>query len=224
LTAGSPQRGAVQAQRLSCKAQVLGADDDGVYYEGLAARSRKLHNRGAKLVMVLALQGDETSALLTALGHYQAHAGQVLPTAPGDFLPPAEQHAVLDAAGVLRVPLSKALLCIKIAEALQGGVLNLRHSYKYRSLDDYLIAKQAWDTHRAASLQRAELPPVAAWPPPLDALALQLDQQYQQTNRRIRAGDHPHVHFRKDGSFHVSTPQAEPEDSEPLRRIFPKRR
>jgi len=224
LTAGSPQRGAVQAPRLSCKAQVLGADDDGVYYEGLAARSRKLHNRGAKLVMVLALQGDETSALLTALGHYQAHAGQVLPTAPVDFLTPAEQHAVLDAAGVLRVPLSKALLCIKIAEALQGGVLNLRHSYKYRSLDDYLIAKQAWDTHRAASLQRAELPPVAAWPPPLDALALQLDQQYQQTNRRIRAGDHPHVHFRKDGSFHVSTPQAEPEDSEPLRRIFPKRR
>jgi len=56
---------------------------------------------------------------------------------------------------------------------------------------------------------------VAAWQPTLDALAVQLDQQYQQTNRRILAGDNPHVHFRKDGSFHVSTPQAEPEDSEP---------
>ena len=224
LTAGSPQRGAVQAQLLSFKAQVLGADDDGVYYEGLAARSRKLHNRVAKLVMVLAFQGDETSALLTALRHYQVQAGQVLPTAPVDFLTPAEQHAVLDDAGVLRVPLYKALLFIKIAEALKGGVLNLRHSYKYRSLDDYLIAKQAWDTHREAYLQRAELTTVAAWQPTLDALAVQLDQQYQQTNRRILAGDNPHVHFRKDGSFHVSTPQAEPEDSEPLRRIFPKRR
>jgi len=224
LTAGSSQRGAVQAQLLSFKAQVLGADDDGGYYEGLAARSRKLHNRVAKLVMVLALQGDETSALLTALRHSQAQAGQVLPIAPVDFLTPAEPHAVLDDAGVLRVPLYKALLFIKTAEALKGGVLNLRHSYKYRSLDDYLIAKQAWDTHREAYLQRAELTTVAAWQPTLDALAVQLDQHYQQTNRRILAGDNPHVHFRKDGSLHVSTPQAEPEDSEPLRRIFPKRR
>ena len=31
LTNGSPQRGAFQAQRLSFQAQVLGADDDGVY-------------------------------------------------------------------------------------------------------------------------------------------------------------------------------------------------
>ena len=224
LTAGSPQRGAVQAQLLSFKAQVLGADDDGVYYEGLAARSRKLHNRVARLVMVLAFQGDETSALLAALRHYQAQAGHVLPTAPVDFLTPAEQHAVLDDAGVLRVPLYKALLFIKTAEALKGGVLNLRHSYKYRSLDDYLIAKQAWDTHREAYLQRAELTTVAAWQPTLDALAVQLDQQYQQTNRRILAGDNPYVHFRKDGSFHVSTPQAEPEDSESLRGGFPKRR
>ncbi len=224
LTAGSPQRGAVQAHLLSFQAQVLGTDDDGVYYEGLAARSRKLHNRVAKLVMVLAFQGDETSALLAALRHSQAQAGHVLPTAPVDFLTPAEQHAVLDDAGVLRVPLYKALLFIKIAEALKGGVLNLRHSYKYRSLDDYLIAKQAWDTHREAYLQRAELTTVAAWQPTLDALAVQLDQQYQQTNRRILAGDNPHVPFRKDGSFHVSTPQAEPEDSEPLRGVFPKRR
>ncbi len=224
LTAGSPQRGAVQAQLLSFKAQVLEADDEGVYYEGLAARSRKLQNRVAKLVKVLAFQGDETSALLAALRHYQAQDNPGLPTAPVDFLTPAEQQAVLDDAGVLRVPLYKALLFIKIAEALKGGVLNLRHSYKYRSLDDYLIAKQAWDTHREAYLQRAELTAVAAWQPTLDALAIQLDQQYHQTNRRILAGDNPHVHFRKDGSFHVSTPPADPEDSEPLREVFPKRR
>jgi hypothetical protein len=48
---------------------------------------------------------------------------------------------------------------------------------EHRSLDDYLIAKQAWATHREAYLQRAELTTVAAWPPTLDALAVQLDQR-----------------------------------------------
>ena len=90
LTAGAPDaapsRPSCSPSRRRCWVQTM----MGVYYEGLAARSRKLHNRVARLVMVLAFQGDETSALLAALRHYQAQAGHVLPTAPVDFLTPAE--------------------------------------------------------------------------------------------------------------------------------------
>ena len=103
-------------------------------------------------------------------------------------------------------------------------MLNLRHSYKYRSLTtDYLIAKQTWDTHREAYLQRAELTTVAAGSRPSTRSPY---SSISNTSRRIGAlvGDNPYVHFRKDGSFHVSTPQAEPEDSESLRGVFPKRR
>jgi hypothetical protein len=30
-----------------------------------------------------------------------------------------------------------------------------------------------------------------------------LDRQFCDTNRRILAGENPHLHFRKDGLFHV---------------------
>lgn len=149
---------------------------------------------------------------------------QIAQAAPLGFLESEEQEAVLDETGDIRVSLYKALLFAKIAEALKGGVLNLRHSYKYRSLDDYLIPKDDWQAHRHDYLQRANLMAVADCEPTLNALATRLDAQYHQTNRHILAEENPHVHFRKDGSFHVGTPKADPEDSEPLLSVLPTRR
>lgn len=87
-----------------------------------------------------------------------------------------------------------------------------------------MIAKRGWQENREAYLQRADLMSVAHWQPTLEALAPQLDQQYHQTNQHILAGENPHVRFRKDGSFHVSTPKAETEESEALLGVFPQRR
>jgi TnpA family transposase len=224
LTDRSPQRQTAQAHLHALQTQAQREAGDADYYAVLVAQSRKLQNRVADLVKVLAFQGDAQSPLLVALQHYQAKEGQVTQTAPVEFLDPQEQQAVFDETGAIRGSLYKALLFIKITEALKGGVLNVRHSYKYRSLDDYLIAKADWEGQREAYLQRAELTGVADWPSTLQTLAVGLDAQYRQTNQRILAEANPHVHFRKDGSFHVSTPAADPEDSEPLLSVLPQRR
>lgn len=224
LTSRSSQRQAAEEQLVSFKAQTQRDVNDTDYYDVLAKTSRKLQNRAAEIVKVLAFEGDETSELMAAIAHYKAKDGQITQSAPLRFLEPQEQQAVLDDAGAIRVSLYKALLFIKIAEALKGGVLNLRHSYRNRSLDDYMIPKRDWQENREAYLQRADLMSVAHWQPTLETLAIQLDQQYHQTNQRILAEENPHVHFRKDGSFHVSTPKAEPEDSEALLGVFPERR
>ena len=42
-----------------------------------------------------------------------------------------------------RVSLYKAFLFLHIMGAIKSGTLNLEHSYKYRSLDDYLISRSA---------------------------------------------------------------------------------
>ena len=99
------------------------------------------------------------------------------------FLEPYEQRLLVDASGKFRVSLYKTLLFIKIAEAIKAGTLNLKHSYKYRSLDDYLIHKAAWDAHRDDYLHRADLLAVADCQQTLQTLAGRLDQQYQQTNQ-----------------------------------------
>jgi len=224
LTDKSPQRNAAFEQVTAFKMQVQREVRDADYYAVLASQSRKLQNRLAELVNLLNFQGDETSELMAAIGHYKAQDGAITQTAPLGFLEPIEQQAVLDERGAIRVPLYKVLLFIKIAQAIKGGVLNLQHSYKYRSLDDYLIPKESWSAHRDAYLQRADLTVVADCQPTLRALATRLEQQYHQTNQRINAGENPFVHFRKDGSFYVNTPKAEEEDSEPLVGILPKRR
>ena len=220
----SPQRNAAFEQLDSFKMQAQREANEADYYEVLAAQSRKLQNRLADLVKVLAFSGDETSELMTAIGHYKAFDGVITQKAPLGFLEPIEQQAVLDEKGAIRVSLYKVLLFIKIAEAIKGGVLNLQHSYKYRSLDDYLIPRPAWEANRDTYLQRAELTAVSDFLTTLNALTTRLDQQYHQTNQRINTGENPHVHNRRDGSFYVSTPKAKEEDSEPLVGVFPKRR
>lgn len=224
LTQGSLQRSAAQAQLTTFKTQAEREANDADYYDVVAAQSRKLQNRVAEIVKALAFQGEESSDLMVAIQHYKAKDGQITSSAPLGFLEPQEQQAVLDDSGTVRVSLYKALLFIKIAEALKGGVLNLRSSYRYRSLDDYLISKTDWDAYREAYLQRADLTAVSDWQPTLHAMAIQLDRQYHQTNQHIREGKNPHVHFRNNGSFHVSTPKIEPEESETLLGIFPTKR
>ena len=102
--------------------------------------------------------------------------------------------------------------------------LNLQHSYKYRSLDDYLIPKPLWETYRDDYLQRADLEAVANCQQTLRTLAERLDQQYHQTNQHLRQGANPHVHFHQDGTFHVSTPKAREDEHEPLRHLLPVQR
>ena len=133
LTDRSAQRHTVQTQLHTFQAQTQGEAEDADYDAVRAAQSRKLQNRLTNLVRVLAFQGEETSALMVAIVHYKTKEGQITQIAPLDFLEPQEQYAVLDDAGTLRVSLYKALLFIKVAEAIKGGVLNFRHSYKYRS-------------------------------------------------------------------------------------------
>jgi hypothetical protein len=168
--------------------------------------------------------GDDATDLLSALRYYKAKDGAIGQDAPLGFLERQEQQLVITEAGKLRLSLYKALLFIKLAEALKAGALNVRHSYKYRSLDDYLIPKETWQCERATYLQRAELMPSAVCPDVLTPLAESLDTQFCDTNRRILAGENPHLHFRKDGMFHVLTPKADTEEGEPLTNFFPESR
>ena len=224
LTNKSSQREAAKKQLTAIKTQAQRDVEEADYYRVLAAQSRKMQNRLAEIVKCLDFMGDQTCDLMAAIQYYKERDGAIAQNAPLGFLEPAEQQAVLDENGAIRVSLYKVLLFIKIAQAIKGSVLNLQHSYKYRSLDDYLIPKHSWLAHRDAYLQRADLTAIADFKTTLNTLRTRLDEQYHQTNRRINAGENSHVHFRKDGSFYVSTPKTEDQERDSLVSIFPKRR
>lgn len=218
---GEEQRQTAESQLMDVQQQSQPGNEDSDYYAVLESKSIKLQNRVADIVKELEFQAEGQVDLLAAIEHYQQKRGVITQSAPVDFLEPYEQRLLIDPSGKFRVSLYKTLLFIKIAEIIKTGALNVKHSYKYGSLDDYLIPKTAWNTNRDDYLQRADLMAVVNCQETLKTLAGGLDRQYHQTNQHIMQGDNPHFHRHKDGSFHISTPKSQAEESEPLRRLLP---
>jgi hypothetical protein len=109
---------------------------------------------------------------------------------------------------------------VLLSTASKSGTLNLRHSYKYRPLDEYLIDRDRWHRDMTALIERAQL---QAFVDPHRVLA-ELDEalfcQYGITNANIR--ENPYIKFKSTG-FGLSTPTQEESDAEPLQQSFPER-
>ena len=195
------------------------------YYALLEDRSLKLQNRVAEIVRQVQFDPHcRRPALLDAVLHYQQNSGAVGKHAPVAFLSNEEYAAVAGQNGKFRVSLYKVLLYIAIADAIKSGALNLVHSEKYRSLDDYLIPKVEWDANRDGYLRRAQLEQFADCRATLQAFNQALDSQYQETNVNFAAGDNPFLSLRANGSFHVSTPKLDEVETLSLSTFFPERK
>ncbi len=195
------------------------------YFTLLEARSLKLQHRVADIARQVQFAPNcSKAALWAALQHYQKNEGNIDKSAPVDFLP-AEQRPELTALnGKFRISLYKSLLYVEIAEAIKSGALNLIHSEKYRSLEEYLIPKADWEAHRAEYLQRAQLESFDNCKATLGALDQELDASYQKTNKNFNSGKNPYLTLRANGTFHVSTPKQEEVECLSLGAFFPERK
>lgn len=192
------------------------------YFEVLEEQSLKLQRRVSDIVRQI--QFDKNSSnpeLFKALEHYQTCDANIDKTAPTNFLKPEERTALISEDGKFRPSLYKILLFVHVAETIKSGALNLIHSEKYRSLDDYLIPKTKWEKHRAEYLERAKLTEFADCKAVLNSFKTVLDEQYQQTNQNFKAGKNPYLSVRKDGKIHVETPKQEEIECLPLKVFFP---
>jgi TnpA family transposase len=191
----------------------------------LEARSLKLQHRVAEIVRQVEFAPNcGKPALFEALAHYRHKAGVPDKNSPVEFLGADERASLTDGSGKFRISLYKILLYVEVAEAIKSGALNLLHSEKYRSLDDYLIPKADWDAKRAEYLERAQLQSMANCRATLNSIGQRLDEQYSQVNRRLESGENPHLKIRPNGSFHVKTPKLEEVESLSLGSFFPERK
>ncbi len=191
----------------------------------LETRALKLQHRVADIVRQVQFAPNCTKpALWNALQHYQQKDGNIDRSAPVNFLSVEQQAALTSADGKFRVSLYKVLLYVEIALALKSGVLNLVHSEKYRSFDEYLIPKAEWEAHRAEYLQRAQLEDFADCKATLKALDQALDVRFQKTNQNLQSGQNPYLTQRPNGTFHVSTPKQEEVECLSLGAFFPERK
>ena len=195
------------------------------YFALLETRSLKLQHRVADILRQVHFAPNcSKPALWAALCHYQQKDGNIDKSAPVDFLVEDQRVALTATDGKFRVSLYKALFFVEVAEAIKSGALNLLHSEKFRSLDEYLIQKVDWEANRAEYLQRAQLEGFADCKATLKALEKKLDARYKETNQNLIDGKNPYLTIRANGSFHVSTPKLEEVECLSLGVFFPERK
>ena len=224
LTAGEEERLLVDQTLTKFHEHSARTSDDADYYSIVEGKSVKLQNRVAEVIKEMDFDGEQGSPLLTAIAYYKEKDGAIGQTAPTSFLDPKERKVIFDDAGKIRVSLYKALLFVRTADAIKSGVLNVRHSYKYRSLDDYLISKELWNRDRDELLKRSALAELTDFEGTMECLASVLDDQFQHTNRRILNDENSLIHFRKDGRYFPSTPKVDSDEEDHLSGLFPESR
>ena len=194
------------------------------YNSILESRSVRIQNRVSPIIKTINFQGEVGAVkLLAAIRYFKKKDGVIDKHAPLEFLKPDERAAVTRN-DLFQTSLYKAFQFLHIQSAIKSGMLNLKHSYKYRPLDDYLINKKRWERDKDQLLERAGLTKFADPKKVLSDLDEILYQQYLTTNDNILDGKNDHIKFGKNGAFTLKTPKQEETESEPLQTFFPDRR
>jgi TnpA family transposase len=224
LATEEPDRHQAEASLAPLKRDLESETDGEDYYGILEAKSVRIQNRISPILKALPFQGEAGSeALLRAIQYFKDKDGVVDRGAPTEFLKPIEEKAVLGRDGDLRVSLYKALLFIHVMGAIKSGTLNLEHSYKYRTLDNYMIDRDRWQRDKQTLLARAGLASFAEPQQVLDELDRVLHAQYVKTNMNLVEGNNSWVKLNKDNTITISTPKVEDADAAPLQTFFPER-
>lgn len=174
------------------------------YFDILEKLSRKLQNRVSDILKVLVFnEATSDKMLLNAIHYFKDKNGQITAHAPQDFLDSHEKEALISDQGTFRTSLYKILFFIHVANHIQSGKLNLKYSYRYLAIQDYLIGKKTWETERDALLKLAGLETFADHPIVIKALINRLDEKYHNVNQRVLKNLNPYISFSEDKDNHI---------------------
>ncbi len=192
------------------------------YYDILESRSLRLQKRLSGILKTLYFQAEGGAiALIEAITYFKDKEGNIGRQAPYGFLSSSEYEAVYIAHGSFRISLYKVFLFTHTAAAIKSGTLNLEHSYKYQSLDKYMISKERWKEERLDLMKRAQLYEFSDPEVLLKTLDEALYQQYCSTNQRHENGHNLFLKTKIGKAYNISTPKQDDMESEPLRGFLP---
>ena len=128
------------------------------FYTALQGESIKLQKKLSPILKNIEFNAlNSSKPLLEAILHFKNYDGQIGSNSPCSFLEEVDLTHIRDEKGKIKQSLYKALLFVKVSEAIKSGEINLLHSYRYLSIEEYLINKKAWEDNRENYINRAEL-------------------------------------------------------------------
>ncbi len=179
------------------------------YFDILESLSRKLQNRVAEILKVISFNEENSDTiLLSAIDYYKNKNGEITATAPQDFLSNDEKEAIVSETGLFRTSLYKILLFIHVADGIKSGKLNLKQSYRYLAIQDYLVDKITWKSQRNELLKLAGLEEFSDYNIVIKKLIELLDEKYHAVNQRVSKNLNPYLSFNEKGDnyIQVNTP------------------
>jgi TnpA family transposase len=192
-------------------------------FDILTTLSRKLQNRVADIIRYLEFEADnKENSLYLAVIHYQSEKN-VSATAPNEFLEDHERKAIYKN-DKFNVSLYKAILFCKVANAVKSGAISLLRSYRYLSIDAYLIDENEWKSSKNNLLEKLGLSQFDNYEQLLTTLRSVLDQQYIDVNQRIVLKKNKYATIKKNGQFSLYTPPVEKPDYDSISTIIGKNR
>jgi|GEM_PF-2467353 len=195
--------------------------NDDAYYDLLEDISVALQRRVSNIVKVVDFdEATSDKSIIAAIHYYKETDGNVTQAAPVDFLDSKQQKICFDRNNKIRVSLYKALLFVRMSESIKSGHLNLKYSFRYKAIQEYLIPKVKWDAEKAKLLNMAGLNEFSDIEIVLTQLKELLDKKYQSINTHIDSGDNNHIHFNTDSSYTLNTPKVIKKNTDVISNIL----
>ena len=190
-------------------------DKEDNFYHFLEEQSQTLQQRASPIIKHLTFnEANSDSSIIHAIQHFRDKEGNITKNAPIDFLKSDEQAVLIDEHGKFKVSLYKMLLFQEITNAIKRGSLNLKYSYKYKAMDDYLIPKHIWDRDKEDLLDKANLKHLKDVKNRLANYKDVIHFHYTQTNNNILKGINKYFRKSKKNNYHVVTPKVEKEQQD----------
>jgi TnpA family transposase len=190
-------------------------------YTLLEKYSVKIQNRAVNVIPHLVFsEHTSNTQLLSAVNYFKDKQNAIDHRAPTSFLSESEIDKLYDETNKFKVSLYKSLLITKFIEAVKSGVINLKESYKYSTLQKYLIPKNEWNLNKSDYIKKAELGDFDDIKEILKSLTKKLSFQYRNTNDNMINGTNKFISFDKDGRPIVRTPAVVKIETSKISDIF----
>jgi TnpA family transposase len=188
------------------------------YYTLLENESLKLQNRVADIMRYLEFEENDT-VIYKAIAHYQARQANISKSAPINFMSTKDQEQFPDN-DKFRKSLYKALLYFYAADALRAGVISLKPSYRYLSLENYLYPYDKWQRYKDLLLEELQLADKQDILILLEQFKQEIDNHYNKTNQNIQKSRNPNIKFDTKNRLILNTPKVEKPDIKSVASLF----
>ena len=174
-----------------------------ILYDALESLSSSLQRKTNPILKVLKFNPvNSDEKILKALDHFVATDGNIGNKPPISFIK-SDLRSMLYKGNKLRTSLYKCLLCLYIAKGIKSGQLNLQYSYRYRSIDEYLIDRPTFEVNKDQLLKSADLWQFKDFSATMKKLEEDIEEKYKIVNETFN----PHLKRSAKGNLHILTPK-----------------